>query len=142
MVTEKGDVPPASNETSSSTVSRMVASRRAPMSSVWSFTRAASRAISRTASPVNSRLTPSVPRSARYWLTRALLGSVRIRTRSSSSRALSSTRIGNRPCSSGMRSVGLLTWNAPAAMKSTWSVRTGPYFVDTVVPSTIGRRSR
>ena len=38
-----------------------------------------------------------------------------------------------------MRSVGLLTWKAPAAMKRTWSVRTGPYFVETVVPSTIGQ---
>ncbi len=50
--------------------------------------------------------------------------------------------MGKRPWSSGMRSVGLLTWKAPAAMKRMWSVRTGPYFVETVVPSTIGRRSR
>ena len=32
---------------------------------------------------------------------------------------LSSTRIGNRPCNSGMRSLGFDTWNAPAAMNST-----------------------
>ena len=36
----------------------------------------------------------------------------------------SSTRMGKRPCSSGMRSEALATWNAPAAMKSTWSVFT------------------
>ena len=54
----------------------------------------------------------------------------------------SSTRIGKRPCSSGMRSEGLLTWKAPAAMKRTWSVRTAPYLVVTVVPSTMGRMSR
>ena len=41
-----------------------------------------------------------------------------------------------------MRSEGLLTWKAPAAMKRTWSVRTGPYLVETVVPSTMGRMSR
>ena len=36
----------------------------------------------------------------------------------------------------------MATWNAPAAMNSTWSVLTGPYFVLTVEPSTIGRMSR
>ncbi len=33
-------------------------------------------------------------------------------------------------------------WNAPDAMNSTWSVRTMPYFVLTVQPSTSGSRSR
>ena len=33
-------------------------------------------------------------------------------------------------------------WKAPDAMKSMWSVRTGPCLVDTVEPSTIGSRSR
>ena len=112
------------------------------MFSVVSLTRAAKRAISATASSVNESETPSVPRRSRYCRTSAFCGSVRIRRRSSSPREASSTRIGKRPCSSGMRSVGLLTWKAPAAMKRTWSVRTGPYFVETVVPSTIGRRSR
>ena len=41
-----------------------------------------------------------------------------------------------------MRSLGFDTWKAPAAMKRTWSVRIEPYFVRTVVPSTIGSRSR
>ena len=50
--------------------------------------------------------------------------------------------MGNRPCNSGMRSEGFATWNAPAAMNRTWSVRTGPYFVVTEQPSTMGRMSR
>ena len=41
-----------------------------------------------------------------------------------------------------MRSEGFARWNAPEAMNSTWSVRTIPYLVDTVVPSTSGSRSR
>jgi hypothetical protein len=36
----------------------------------------------------------------------------------------SSTRIGKRPCSSGIRSLGLARWNAPEAMNRMWSVRT------------------
>ena len=55
---------------------------------------------------------------------------------------MSSTRIGKRPCSSGIRSDGFERWNAPDAMNSTWSVRSIPYFVVTVVPSTSGSRSR
>jgi len=39
-------------------------------------------------------------------------------------------------------SFGFETWNAPAAMKRTWSVLSGPYFVETVEPSTMGSRSR
>src|SRR5438309_767936 len=38
--------------------------------------------------------------------------------------------------------VGVETWKAPAAMKRMWSVRTIPYLVVTVEPSTMGRRSR
>ena len=41
-----------------------------------------------------------------YCLTSALRGSVRIRTNSSRPSGSSSTRIGNRPCSSGIRSDG------------------------------------
>ena len=47
---------------------------------------------------------------------REALGSRRIRAKSSRVRSCSSTRIGNRPCSSGIRSAGFDTWNAPAAM--------------------------
>ena len=57
--------------------------------------------------------------SARYCFKSAFSGSVRMRTKSGSVRESSSTRIGKRPCSSGMRSEGFETWNAPAAMKST-----------------------
>ncbi len=49
--------------------------------------------------------------------------------------------MGNLPWNSGMRSEGLATWNAPEAIKSMWSVLTMPYFVFTVEPSTMGRRS-
>ena len=41
-----------------------------------------------------------------------------------------------------MRSDGLETWNAPAAMNRMWSVLSIPYLVFTVVPSIIGRMSR
>ena len=44
----------------------------------------AKRAISRMASSVKTRSTPSVARRARYWAIRAFLGSVRMRTRSAS----------------------------------------------------------
>ncbi len=54
----------------------------------------------------------------------------------------SSTRIGNRPCSSGIRSEGFVVLKAPAAMNRMWSVFTMPYFVFTVEPSTMGSRSR
>ena len=36
--------------------------------------------------------------------------------KSSSVSDFSSTRMGKRPCSSGIMSLGLETWNAPAAM--------------------------
>ena len=77
-----------------------------------------------------------------YCLTSALRGSVRMRTKSSRVSGSSSTRIGKRPCSSGIRSDGFETWNAPAAMNRMWSVFTIPCLVLTVVPSTIGRMSR
>ena len=56
---------------------------------------------------VNSSVTPSVASSAVYCLVSAFSGSVRMRTKSSSVSDSSSTRIGNRPCSSGIRSEGL-----------------------------------
>src|SRR5690606_39542087 len=51
----------------------------------------------------------SVARSWVYWVMRAFSGSVRMRRKSSSVRERSSTRMGNRPCSSGIRSEGLET---------------------------------
>ncbi|EAU64098.1 conserved hypothetical protein, partial [Stigmatella aurantiaca DW4/3-1] len=65
-----------------------------------------------------------------------------MRTRSCPLSGSSSTRMGKRPWSSGMRSLGLETWKAPAAMKSMWSVFTCPYLVLMVEPSTMGRMSR
>ncbi|MNF93652.1 hypothetical protein D3C84_763350 [compost metagenome] len=65
-----------------------------------------------------------------------------MRSKSSGVRALSSTRIGRRPCSSGTRSLGLLRWNAPEAMNRMWSVLTMPSLVLTVQPSISGSRSR
>ena len=85
---------------------------------------------------------PSAATSARYCVGQRVLRLGRIRTKSSSVSGCSSTRMGKRPCSSGMRSLGLLTWNAPAAMNRMWSVRTKPYLVCTVEPSTMGSRSR
>ena len=67
---------------------------------------------------------------------------VKILTKSSAESSLSSTRIGNRPCNSGIRSLGWATVKAPAPIKSTWSVATAPSRVLTTVPSTIGSRSR
>ena len=100
------------------------------------------RAISPTASSVKVSATPSLASRAAYCLRSALRGCVRICTKSASVRLRSSTRMGKRPCSSGMRSLGLAVWNAPEAMKSMWSVLTGPYLVVTVEPSTMGSRSR
>jgi len=58
---------------------------------------------------VNSSFTPSVSRRAMYWRVREDFGSVRMRTKSSMVRDWSSTRMGKRPWSSGMRSLGLET---------------------------------
>ncbi len=80
---------------------------------------------------MNTSVKPSVAISATYCLMRLASGSVRMRRKSSRVSAFSSTRIGRRPCSSGRRSDGFATWNAPEAMNSTWSVFTGPYLVDT-----------
>ena len=69
-------------------------------------------------------------------------GSVRIRTKSAALSASNSTRIGRRPCNSGIRSDGLETWKAPDAMNKMWSVFTIPCLVVTVQPSISGNRSR
>ena len=76
------------------------------MFSVISLTLAAIAAISLIASSVKVTSTFSVLRSARYCLIRAFLGSVSILTKSASERLLSSTLMGKRPWSSGIRSEG------------------------------------
>ncbi len=85
---------------------------------------------------------PRSPSAPTYCRVSAFSGSVRMRMKSSLVRAFSSTRIGKRPWNSGIRSEGLLMWNAPEATNRIWSVRTAPYLVLTVEPSTIGSRSR
>ena len=87
-------------------------------------------------------LTPSVESSAVACFVKAAFGSVRIRLKSSTLSELSSTRIGKRPCNSGIKSEGLTRWNAPDAIKRMWSVLTVPYFVETVQPSIKGSKSR
>src|SRR5881397_3493117 len=104
------------NSTSSSSVVMTVWSRRAPMFSMRSFALAAMRATSLMPSCVNSSVAPSAAHRAAYCLVRAFSGSVMMRTKSSSVSGCNSTRIGKRPCSSGIRSDGLETWNAQAAM--------------------------
>src|SRR5512139_510710 len=131
----------AVKSSSSSSRSITVWSLRAPMFSVRSFTSHAISAIRSTAPGSKERATPSAASIASYCRVSAPCGSVRIRTNSSFPREASSTRMGNRPWSSGMRSEGLLTWNAPAAMNRMKSVRTTPCLVLTLDPSTIGSRS-
>ena len=100
----------------------MVCSRRAPMFSVRWLTSAAIRAISAIASASTRASRPrsrAAPRTGGSARSPARSGCARSRRAASGS---SSTRIGKRPCSSGIRSLGLATWNAPAAMNSTWSV--------------------
>ena len=125
---------------SSTTFSSTVCSRRAPMFSTAPFTATAASASASMASSVKVSVTPSVAISAWFWRIRLASGSVRMRRKSSRVSAFSSTRIGRRPCSSGSRSEGLATWKAPEAMNSTWSVFTGPYLVETVVPSISGKQ--
>jgi len=52
-----------------------------------------------------------------------------MRRKSLRSSAFSSTRMGNRPCSSGNKSDGLVWWKAPEAINRMWSVLTAPCFV-------------
>jgi len=111
------------------------------MFSIRSFTSAAIRATSSTARR-GTDVHALGGEERRVLAHREFRGSFRIRTRSARVSGSSSTRIGKRPCSSGMRSDTFATWNAPAAMKSTWSVFTAPYFVLTFDPSTMGSRSR
>ena len=96
------------------------------MFSVRSFTCQAMSAMRAMASFVNSSVSPSVFISSWYWRVSDTWGSVRMRSKSAGVSASSSTRIGRRPCSSGMRSAGRDMWNAPEAMNRMWSVRTMP----------------
>src|SRR5213595_1283003 len=105
-----------SNNTSSSRVVMTVWSRRSPMFSMRSLALAAMRAISLMPSCVNSSVAPSAAHRAAYCLVRAFSGSVMMRTKSASVSGCSSTRIGKRPWSSGIRSEGLVAWNAPVAL--------------------------
>ena len=88
------------------------------MFSVRSFTWKAISAMRRTPPASNFTSTPSVSISALYCAVSDASGSVRMRTKSSTFSESSSTRIGNRPCSSGIRSEGLDRRNAPEAMNS------------------------
>ena len=102
-----------------------------PMFSVLAFAAAAISAIRDTAGGSNSSSTPSEERSWVYCFTKAPLGSVRIRSKSFAERASSSTRMGKRPWSSGMRSCGLATLKAPAAMKRICvSIHGTPFGID------------
>src|SRR6185437_8576861 len=88
------DLSAAWNEMSSSSRSITVCSRRAPMFSVRSLTWNATSASRSIPESVNSSPTPSVPSRATYCLVNALCGSRRIRLKSSTLSADSSTRIG------------------------------------------------
>ncbi len=67
------------------------------------------RAISMSESSVKLSLIPSVSSNAMYCLISADFGSFRMRMKSVSLSVFSSTRMGNRPCNSGIRSEGLET---------------------------------
>ena len=134
--------PPALKDTSSSSSSNTACRRRAPISSPISLESMAMRAISLRASSSKVRCTLSTSSSAAYCRVMALSVFVRMDTKSSWVRDFKLTCTGKRPCSSGIRSLTFATWNAPAPMNSMKSVRTGPYLVFTVEPSTMGRISR
>src|SRR5258708_5175695 len=104
-VTFRGPEWSSSKDTSSRTVSRTVASRRAPMFSVASLPCAAKRALSRSASSVKASSIPSVESGARDCAASAFFGSVTIRTTAPSSSGGSSTPMGPRPPVLGQRAV-------------------------------------
>ena len=133
----------ASKLRSSTTRSRIVCRRRAPMFWVERLTWKAKSAIASMASggeldvdPLGARAGPGTGGSARRG---ARGGSGRSR-RGSGLAARRGSGTGPEARASGRE--GLERWKAPAAMNRTWSVFTGPYLVVTVVPSTIGSRSR
>ncbi|CFO07451.1 Uncharacterised protein [Bordetella pertussis] len=126
MVITSPELALASNDSSSSSFSITVYRRRAPMFSVRSLTENASSASRRMPSSVNSSFTSSVPSRAVYCLISEASVSDRMLTKSSALSESSSTRMGKRPCNSGMRSEGRARWKAPEAMNRIWSVRTMP----------------
>ena len=65
------------------------------------------------ASSVKLILTPSVASKALYCSVKDAWGSTKILSKSSAVNACSSTRIGNLPCNSGIKSEGLDEANAP-----------------------------
>ncbi len=111
------------------------------MFSLFSFSKNAILAISLIASSVNFKSTLSILSISEYCIMIALSGSLIILTKSSSVKLFKSTCTGNLPCNSGIRSLTLVIWNAPAAINSIKSVLILPYFVLTVLPSTIGKIS-
>jgi len=113
----------------------------APMFSVRSLTCQAMSAIFLMPFWVKFMSTFSVFIRALYCSVSDAVGSVKILMKSFVVSALSSTLIGRRPCSSGMRSEGLDRWKAPEAMNRMWSVRIMPYLVLTEQPSIRGSRS-
>ena len=64
-----------------------------------------------------------------------------MRLKSSLCKDSSSTLSGKRPWSSGIKSLGAETLNAPAAINKIWVVSITPHFVFTLLPSTIGKMS-
>ena len=111
------------------------------MFSVFVFTSVASSEIALIEEGSNSRTTPSASKRATYCLIKADLGWVNIFIKSFVFSLSNSTLIGNLPCNSGIISEGVLIWKAPAAINKIWSVETTPYFVFTLLPSTIGNKS-
>ena len=87
----------------------MVCKRRAPIFSILLFTSDANSATALMAASLNSKATFSAPKSAVYCLINADRGCVKILTKSSFVSLSISTRMGNRPCNSGIISDGVLT---------------------------------
>ena len=108
-----------SNKSSSKSFSTMVCRRRAPILSVFSFTSKAISAIRSIDSIVKITSTFSVPLHALDCSMKAFFGSVRIWTKLSLVKSFNSTRIGKRPCNSGIKSLGLDIWKAPEPINRT-----------------------
>ena len=78
--------------------SMMVRSPRAPVLRLNAWAE-----MDRRASGVNSRSMPSISKTLRYCLTRALRGSTKIRTSASSERGSRAASTGRRPTNSGIK---------------------------------------
>ena len=87
------------------------------MFSVRSLTSKAMLASRVMPSGVNSSVTPSVASRAWYCLTSEARVCVRMLSKSATDSDCSSTRIGKRPCSSGIRSLGLLRFRLGRALQ-------------------------